>query len=336
MPNTFDDAIKATEDMFGANPPLDTDNADPNTGETPPQGTENQDGQGNPPEPTATEPNAENQGAQDNAPATPPETPPNGQQSVLDDAVNTAETAAQAAAQSAQELEMLRQQNAQLQGQNQQLQNTIDELSQRNQQNMIEDALEPPTLDVNALAFADEETVRAAQADYAAKMTEYTKKQMMKELSPALEFAKEGMREKEKAEVLTALSQIPELNGIRDMLPQLDRIIANNKWLQSDDMPMDEKYINAFAMAKGVNSMNTPPPAPPAEPTTDELMELYNKNPEFQELVEKQRLEQIKQSQQVPPFSASSGAVNAALNIKEKPKTFEEASERTRQMFGGV
>ena len=63
-------------------------------------------------------------------------------------------------------------------------------------------------------------------------------------------------------------------------------------------------------------------------------MELYDKNPTFQELVEKKRLDAIKQSQQVPPFSASSGAVNAALNIKEKPKTFEEASERTRKMFG--
>ena len=63
-------------------------------------------------------------------------------------------------------------------------------------------------------------------------------------------------------------------------------------------------------------------------------MELYDKNPTFQELVEKKRLDTIKQSQQVPPFSASSGAVNAALNIKEKPKTFEEASERTRRMFG--
>ena len=80
--------------------------------------------------------------------------------------------------------------------------------------------------------------------------------------------------------------------------------------------------------------MNTPPPEPPAEPTVNELMDMYNSNPEFQQLVEKQRLEQIKQSQQVPPFSASSGAVNAALNIEKKPKTFEEASERTRRMFG--
>jgi len=126
---------------------------------------------------------------------------------------------------------------------------------------------------------------------------------------------------------------VPELAGINDMVPQLDKIIANNKWLQSEDMSIDEKYINAYAIARGVNAINTPPEQP-KELTSEELMELYDKNPTFQELVEKKRIEAIKNSQQVPPFSASSGAVNAALNIQEKPKTFDEASERTRRMFG--
>ena len=62
-------------------------------------------------------------------------------------------------------------------------------------------------------------------------------------------------------------------------------------------------------------------------------MEYYKNNPEFQQLVEKDRLNSIKQSQQVPAMSASNGAVNAALNIPEKPKTWEEASQRTRSMF---
>ena len=155
----------------------------------------------------------------------------------------------------------------------------------------------------------------------------------MKELEPTLAYAKKGMQEAERSEMLSALSQVPELSGINDMLPQLDRIIANNKWLQSDDMPIDERYINAYAIARGVNAINTPPEQP-KELTDDELMALYDKNPTFQELVEKKRIEAIKNSQQVPPFSASSGAVNAALNIKEKPQTFEDAAERTRQMFG--
>ena len=252
---------------------------------------------------------------------------------VLDDAVNTAEIAAQAAQEKDMQLQQALQELEALKAQNQQMQGTLAELSKQNEEKLIEEAMQPPILDINSLAFADEATIAQAHAEFAQKMADYNRQQIMKELAPTLEYAKKGMQEAERTETLSALSQVPELVGINDMLPQLDKIIANNRWLQSDDMPIEEKYINAYAIARGVNAINTPPEEP-KELTPEELMELYDKNPTFQELVEKKRIEAVKNSQQVPPFSASSGAVNAALNIKEKPKTFEEASERTRRMFG--
>lgn len=327
-PNTFDEASAATEEMFASeqlslvdvppateeNPPADgepgADNppADETPAETPPTGTE---------EPPAQQPGTE--------------TPP----SAIEQAAQTAEVAAQVAAEKDGQLQQAMAEIESLRQQNQQLQGTIDEMSKQKTDEIIEDALTPPTLDINGLAFADEETQKAAMAKYAQDMSAYNKQEFLKEMSPAIEFAKKGMRDAEKTEVVEALSQIPELKGIKEMLPQLDRIIAGNKWLSSDDMPMDEKYINAFAMARGINSINNPPapPEPAKEPTPEELLALYNNNPAFQELVEKQRLETLKQSQQVPPFSASSGAVNAALDIKEKPQTLEEASRRTAEMF---
>ena len=327
-PNTFDEASAATEEMFASeqlslvdvppaneeNPPADgepgADNppADETPAETPPTGTE---------EPSAQQPGTE--------------TPP----SAIEQAAQTAEVAAQVAAEKDGQLQQAMAEIESLRQQNQQLQGTIDEMSKQKTDEIIEDALTPPTLDINGLAFADEETQKAAMAKYAQDMSAYNKQEFMKEMSPAIEFAKKGMRDAEKTEVVEALTQIPELKGIKEMLPQLDRIIAGNKWLSSDDMPMDEKYINAFAMARGINSINNPPapPEPAKEPTPEELLALYNNNPAFQELVEKQRLETLKQSQQVPPFSASSGAVNAALDIKEKPQTLEEASRRTAEMF---
>ena len=252
---------------------------------------------------------------------------------VLDEAVNTAEVAAQAAQEKDAQLQQALQDIEALRAQNEQMQGTIAELSKKNEENLVEEAIQMPTLDVNGLAFATEEEIAQAQAEYAQKMSEFVKGGIMKEISPFVEQAKEGIYQKEKSETLAALSQIPELAGINDMLPQLDNIIAHNKWLQSDDMPMQEKYINAYAIARGVNAINTPP-EPEKKLTDDDLMKLYDENPTFQELIEKKRIEAIKQSQQVPPFSASSGAVNAALNIKEKPKTFEEASALTRRMFG--
>lgn len=311
-PNTFDEASAATEEMF-ANEQLSLEDVLSDAAD------ENQQ-------------NAENVPAEE-VQAVQPE--PKENQTILDQATQTAEAAAEVAAQKDGQLQQAMSEIEALRQQNQQLQGTIDEMSRQSAENIIDDVLSPPELDINGLAFADEETQKAEVAKFIESISDYNRKQIMDELSPAIEYAKKGMRDAEKAEAIEILSQIPELSGIKEFVPQLDRIIENNKWLSSDDMPMDEKYINAFAMAKGINSINNPP-APAKEPTTDELMELYNNNPAFQELVEKQRLEQIKQGQQVPLFSASSGAAGAALNIKEKPQTLEEASRRTREMFGGM
>ena len=306
MPNSFDDARTATEEMFADDTQVVLD------------------------EEAVTEQPTE---TVDEVPTEATEQPETTDNAVLDDAVNTAEIAAQTAQQKDAELQQALQEIEALKQQNQQMQGTLEELSNKNEENLIEEAMQPPTLDINGLAFADEETIAKAQADFAQKMFEYNRQELMKELAPTLEYAKKGMEDAEKQEVIAALSQVPELQGIVDMMPQIDQIIASNKWLQSSDMSLEEKIINAFAIGRGVNAMNTPP-EPEKKLTDDDLMKLYDENPTFQELIEKKRIEALKNSQQVPPFSASSGAVNAALNIKEKPKTFEEASERTRKMFG--
>lgn len=305
MSGIFDEANRATEEMFANSEQLPVEEEIPTeetveTVEQPTETTENQ---------------------------------PIQEETVLNEAVNTAEIAAQTAQEKDAQLQEALQQLEALRVQNEQMQGTLAELSRQNEENLIEEAMQMPTLDVNGLAFATEDEIKQAQSNYARQMAEFVKAGVMKEVSPFVEQAKQGMYQKEKSEMISALSQVPELKGIDGMESQLDMIIANNKWLQSEDMPLDEKLINAFAIARGVNAINTPPEEP-KELTSEELMELYDKNPTFQELVEKKRIDAIKQSQQVPPFSASSGAVNAALNIQEKPKTFEEASERTRKMFG--
>ena len=312
MSKPFEDANMATETMFKNN-----DSEADVQSNAPQSNTENE---------SAETPTAE--AAQQETPAQ----NVSAESQTLDDATKTAEIAAQAASEKDAQLQQAMQEIEALKQQNQQLQGTVDEISRSNENKIIENALEAPTLDISGLAFSDEETQQNALKKFAEEMAAFNRQQIMQELTPAIEYAKKGMHEAEKAEVIDSLSKIPELSGIKDMLPQLDGIIANNKWLQSEDMPADERYINAFAMAKGVNSINTPP-APPKEPTTEELLAMYNSNPELQQLIERQRIEQIKNSQQVPPLSASSGAVNAALDIKKKPETLDEASERTNQMF---
>lgn len=301
---TFNDASAATENLFDEGEQLSIEgieNLEQDTEETPVEET---------PATENTDPTTENVDP------------------VTENAVQTAEIAAQTANEKDQQLQQVLGELNALREQNETLQQTISQMSDQQKENLIEEVM--PVLDISNLAFDDEETIQAKQIEFANKMAEYVKGNMMKELEPFVAQAKEGMYEKEKSEVLTALATIPELEGIEGMLPQLDKIITNNKALSSPDVPIEEKYITAYAIAKGVNSMNTPE----KELSAEELMELYESNTDFQELLEKKRLEQVQEGQQVPPFSASSGAVNAALNIKEKPKTFEEASKRTREMFG--
>lgn len=319
MPNIFDEANKATEEMF--------------TEQTNPEAVENQNPEENPENTSGSEETQTAEVSTEEAPASTSPENANPEQTALGEAAQTAEVAAQVAAEKDAELQQVKQQLEAERQRSAQLQGTVEELSRQNEQEVVEEALQPPELDIGSLAFADEETVKAAQAKYAAELADYNRKAFMKEFAPVIEQANEAKYAKEKSEVIAALSQVPELKGIDGMLPQLDRIIANNKALSSNDIPMDEKYITAYAIAMGVNSMNTPP-VQQKELTSEELMALYNNNPEFQEMVEKQRIERVKQSQQVPPFSASSGAVNAALDIKEEPKGWDDASKRTRAMFG--
>ncbi|MCK9477992.1 MAG: hypothetical protein M0R40_00635 [Firmicutes bacterium] len=246
---------------------------------------------------------------------------------VTEEAVKAAEAATEVATEKDEQLQQVMQEIEALKAENQNLQELARRMSDEKKEEIIEAVM--PTLDVSSLTFDDEDTIKSKQEEYARQMAEFVKDDVMKDLQPFVEQAKAGAYEKEKTEVISSLAQVPELQGIQEMLPQLDRIIANNKALSSPDLPTDEKYIMAYAIAKGVSNIKEGN----KEPTAEELMELYEKNKDFQDLIEKKRVEQVQGGQQVPPFSASSGAVNAALNIKEKPKTWDDASERTRNMF---
>lgn len=308
--NNLEDASTATEQLFAEDMQLPLEAETPEEVETPVET----------PEVEESEPAAE-----ENTPAT---------DAQLDDAAQIAETAAEAAvqqneqnAQLAAELEAARAREAELMAR-------IEELSNNNAEQVVEEALEPPTPpDFHTLAFADEQSQKAAQDKYVAEMAEYNRKMLMKELAPDLEYAKRGRFEQEMQETAAELSELEQFSGMTDMLPQIKNIIANNSVLSAEGVSTADKLITAYLIARGVNSVNNPPAAPKA-PTAEELMAQYNANPAFQEMIEKQRLEEINKSQQVPPFSASSGAVNAALNIDKKPQNLEEASRRTRELFG--
>lgn len=249
---------------------------------------------------------------------------------MAEQAVQTAEQAAGLAQEKDAQLQQTMQELQAMKKQNAQLMEAISQMSSVQQEAVMDEALSPPVLDLSRLAYEDDDAIARKQSEYAEQMANYVMQKMNRSMEPLIKQAEQGKTQRERAEAIAALEQVPELAGFRDMLPQIENIIQNNSLLSGDGIPMDERYVTAYAIAKGIDSMNHPK----TDPTAEELMQFYESNPEFQELLEKKRLEQVRDKPQIPPLSASSGGVNAALNIAEKPKTFDEAGERTRKMFG--
>lgn len=327
MPKTFDEAAKETESIFAAGADLnENENSEMQNGdeEMAPVDGESQ-----------AAADAESVGAQE-AQGGDAElsTVIDEDRKVLDNAVGTAEAAAQELSRTSAELSQIRAQNAQLEEQLREMSERMQQMSQQTEENIVNEALKMPTLDINGLAFADEDTVRAAQEEYAKNMADYIRGGIMHELEPYVKEAKEGKMRAARDRAFDGLSHstLPQLDGIAEMRPQLDRIISANSALSSDNIDDEERYIMAYMIAKGVNAANTPKEEP-REMTPEEFLEQYKNNEEYRKLIEQDRVNSVKQSQQVPQFSASSGAVNAALNIPDKPKTWDEASERTRRAF---
>lgn len=260
------------------------------------------------------------------------------EQETLDNAVNTAEAATQAVQERSDELNRVIEEMQQLREQNAQLSETLQQMSRLQQERIVDDAVheEPPCapmLDIESMVFGgnDSEQTAQIQQQWAQQFADYVKQGVMQSLSPYLQSAKEGMIEKESHDVLTALASEPKLANIMDVKDDLDRIIAGTPALAAENIPVDEKYITAYAIKRGVDAMNAPQAT---EPTVQEIYEKYKDNPELQSLIERDRLARIKQNQQVPQMSVSAGLANAAPTIKEKPKTFSDSSTIARQLLG--
>ncbi len=293
---------------------------------------------------TAVQENAPTQGdggtpaAQPNEPTPQPgDVTPEGQ---TEKALQAAETAVQVAQEKDTALHEVNEKLEGVMEQNENLRKTIEQMSAQNAEASVNQMMQAPVFDADAYAYADAGAQAQMMADYQNAMAEYNRAQVRseieKEFEPMMQYAREGMQAREKAEAIKAIkATVPELADIEAKAPVLDNIIANNPFLGASDKSMEEKYIMAYMLSRGIDAVNNPPapPEPPKAPTAQELMEYAKNNPEFMELLEKQRIASVQNAQQVPPLTASSGAVNVAPTIENKPKNLEESRELFKKMF---
>lgn len=216
--------------------------------------------------------------------------------------------------------------------QNAQLQSMVNELSNANKEKMVEDTIEMPVLNIGGLAFEDEDAQRDAQIKYAQDMQNYVMSSVMKQLDPYIQEAKRGERAREEQAWVDKSLQYPEMADLNEVMPAMRDLMDRAPIFKGGDVSTNERLMTAYIMQKGIDAI-THPAEQPKEPTVEDLMGIYESNPDFRAAIEQKRIAAVKDGMQVPPLSASSGAANAALQIKDAPKSFEEAYEITRELF---
>lgn len=228
-----------------------------------------------------------------------------------------------------QQNEQLQQQNNQLQQQMHDMYELIQEMNTANRAEAVSEAMEDntpamPILDIDAMSFMSPEEVQQKQTEYAQAMQEYIIGSP--EISGLIDYAEKAKTERERESVLAELEGMPLTKDIRSYIPQMQNIIKNNPYLANKDMTEADRLLNAYAIARGANAINTPPPEV-HEPTVEELMQHYNSNDDFKRAVEQARLAELKDSNKAPAFAPSDGAANVALNVQKQPERVENIGD---------
>ena len=234
-------------------------------------------------------------------------------------------------------------QNQSLNQEIERLRSALDEQNQAAEVSEIRQAVTPPappqipTLD--ELAYLDEEGKKARQNEYASAMAEFIKGQAMADLQPFIDKAKEAERiEAEEAVIKRLSSPGSGYADFAEFLPMIKNIAKNNPLVANAEAG-DDKYLTAYAIAKGIKANE---PVAPKTKLTDEdlrllgneqLLEIYRSNPELQKMIASEQVQKAQETGEVPVFSASGDAGNVALTPDAKPKTLEEASRRFRNLL---
>lgn len=203
-------------------------------------------------------------------------------------------------------------------------------------ENAMKEELTPPVPpDFSHSDFLSDEERNRMWSDFIGKSTEYAIAAARKEYQPYIEAAEEGQRSAKEQAVIAQMSR-PEsgLPGFADELPTIKRVIAENPLFKNSD-DIEANFLNAYLLTKG--GRNFEPKTSLSDDdlkllTQQQMMNLYDSNPDFQRAVAKKLQDNLKDGQNIPQFSASGNTSNSAAANTEPPVlTFKEAAERMKK-----
>ena len=185
--------------------------------------------------------------------------------------------------------------------------------------------LEPPEFPIDGFEYLSDEERAQRLTEYNSAMAEYTKKQILKEINPAIQYFQQQAKSAEYEATRNALASSPELKPIMDDFDGIDRVIQRTPELESLDP--QRKLIIAALINKGIKAVNNQ-----KEPTPEEIASQALQSPEAMRIIETKRAQQIAQkNQNIPKITASSGMSNAAAMPAEKPKGWGDAFALARK-----
>lgn len=217
------------------------------------------------------------------------------------------------------------QENEQLKARLAELEAAMQQQSQAAENTIVDEVLEPPEFPIDGFEYLSDEERAQRLAEYNSAMAEYTKKQILKEISPAIQYFQQQSKLAEYEATRNALASSPELKPLMDDFDGIDRVIQRTPELESLDP--QRKLIIAALINKGIKAVNNQ-----KEPTPEEIASQALQNPEAMRIIETKRAQQIAQkNQNIPKITASSGMSNAAAMPEEKPKGWGDAFALARK-----
>lgn len=211
------------------------------------------------------------------------------------------------------------QENAQLKARIAELEAAMQQQSQAAENAIVDEMLEPPEFPLDGFEYLSDEERAQRLAEYNSAMAEYTKKQILKEISPAIQYFQQQSKLAEYEATRNALASSPELKPLMDDFDGIDRVIQRTPELESLDP--QRRLIIAALINKGIKAMNNQ-----KQPTPEEIASQALQNPEAMRIIETKRAQQIAQkNQNVPKITASSGMSSAVAMPEEKPKGWGDA-----------
>ncbi|MBR5535748.1 MAG: hypothetical protein IKU60_03780 [Clostridia bacterium] len=183
-------------------------------------------------------------------------------------------------------------------------------------------------VDFSAFLYGtDEERGKAKE-----NLVTYLLEALKSEAAPILAERDEAERQSGIAKAIKLLSHMEEdFPGYGAKSDAIEALIGRDAVLKAYENPVQAR-IAAYIMNKGLEAIEKDKTGM----SVDELMDLYRKNEEFKMAIEKDRLEKLKSTGEVPvvPMGGSFSQAEP-YKAEKKPQTMAEAREKMKKKFFG-